>query len=102
MSTVAFELIFQLLKENKEFSVYKNDDYTHMIYFSKEKQVVLSEKNRPALSTLSVFSYMVIFFLAFFLCMDLFGFSDRFWDETSIRNFFKGNTPINLLLSSTT
>ncbi|HMY22823.1 MAG TPA: HAMP domain-containing sensor histidine kinase [Chitinophagales bacterium] len=80
------------VKENKEFSVYKNDDYTHMIYFSKEKQVVLSEKNRPALSTLSVFSYMVIFFLAFFLCMDLFGFSDRFWDETSIRNFFKGNT----------
>lgn len=79
-------------KKNKEFSFYKSNDYNHMIYFSKDKQVVLSEKNRPTLSTLSVFSYMVIFFLFFFILMDLVGFSNRFWGEDSVRNFFKGDT----------
>ena len=80
------------VKKNKVFSFYKSNDYNHMIYFSKDKQVVLSEKNRPALSTLSVFSYMVIFFLLFFILMDLVGFSNRFWGEDSVRNFLKGNT----------
>ena len=80
------------VKLNKEFTVYKMRDYNHLIYFSKDKQVVLSEKNMPALSTLSVFSYMVIFFLFFFIVMDLAGFSDRFWGEDSVRNFLKGNT----------
>jgi hypothetical protein len=79
------------VKKNKVFSFYKSNDYNHMIYFSKDKQVVLSEKNRPALSTLSVFSYMVIFFLLFFILMDLVGFSNRFWGEDSVRNFLKGN-----------
>lgn len=80
------------VKKNKVFSFYKSNDYNHMIYFSKDKQVVLSDKNRPALSTLSVFSYMVIFFLLFFILMDLVGFSNRFWGEDSVRNFLKGNT----------
>ena len=53
-------------KNNNDFNVYKTANYTHLVYFGKEKQVVLSEKNRPALSTFSVFSYMVIFFLFFF------------------------------------
>jgi signal transduction histidine kinase len=79
-------------KENKEFTFYKSNDYNHIIYFSKDKQVVLSEKNRPALSTLSVFSYMVIFFLFFFISIDLIGFSNRFWGEESIKNFLSGNT----------
>jgi signal transduction histidine kinase len=80
------------VKKNKVFSFYKSNDYNHMIFFSKDKQVVLSDKNRPALSTLSVFSYMVIFFLLFFILMDLVGFSNRFWGEDSVRNFLKGNT----------
>lgn len=79
-------------KENKEFTFYKSNDYNHIIYFSKDKQVVLSEKSRPALSTLSVFSYMVIFFLFFFILIDLIGFSNRFWGEESIKNFLSGNT----------
>ncbi|MDB5226474.1 MAG: hypothetical protein JWN78_667 [Bacteroidota bacterium] len=79
-------------KKNKEFSFYKSNDYNHMIFFSKDKQVVLSEKNRPTLSTLSVFSYMVVFFLFFFIIMDVFGFSNRFWGEDSLKNFFKGDT----------
>jgi two-component system nitrogen regulation sensor histidine kinase NtrY len=79
-------------KLNKEFSFSNSNDYNHMIYFSKDKQVVLSEKSRPALSTLSVFSYMVIFFLFFFIVIDLIGFSNRFWGEDSIRNFLRGNT----------
>jgi signal transduction histidine kinase len=79
-------------KQKAQFSFYKSNDYNHMIYFSKDKQVVLSEKSRPTLSTLSVFSYMLIFFLLFFILMDLIGFSNRFWGEDSIRNFLKGNT----------
>lgn len=80
------------VKKNKQFTFSKSENYNHIIYFSEDKQVVLSEKNTPALSTLSVFSYMVIFFLLFFLLIDTMGFSDRFWGEDSVRNFFKGNT----------
>ncbi len=79
-------------KQKKQFNFYKSNDYNHMIYFSKDKQVVLSEKNRPALGTLSVFSYMLIFFLFFFIFMDFAGFSDRFWGDDSVRDFLKGNT----------
>lgn len=75
-----------------EFNMYKTNDYTHLIYFSNDKQVVLSEKNRPTLSTLSVFSYMLIFFLLFFIFIDLIGFSNKFWGEDSLRDFLKGNT----------
>lgn len=76
----------------KEYSFYKSGDYNHMIYYSKEKQIVLSENNQPALGTLSVFSYMLIFFLFFFMVMDVFGFSDKFWGDESIRHFFRGDT----------
>lgn len=76
----------------QEFNIYKTKDYTHLIYFSNDKQVVLSEKNRPTLSTLSVFSYMLIFFLLFFIFLDLIGFSNKFWGEDSLRDFLKGNT----------
>jgi len=80
------------VKKNKEITQYKTNDYNHTIYFGNDKQVVLSEKSRPALSTLSVFSYMVIFFLFFFILVDLIGFSNRFWGEDSVKNFFSGNT----------
>jgi signal transduction histidine kinase len=80
------------VRTNKEFSFYRSNDYNHMIYSSNDKQVVLSEKSRPALSTLSVFSYMVVFFLLFFVFMDIAGFSDRFRGDSSYRNFFRGNT----------
>lgn len=76
----------------KEFSFYQSNGYNHMIYSGNDKQVVLSEKNMPVLSTLSVFSYMVIFFLLFFIVMDLLGFSERFRGEDSLRSFFSGNT----------
>ena len=79
-------------KNNNDFNVYKTANYTHLVYFGKEKQVVLSEKNRPALSTFSVFSYMVIFFLFFFILIDWIGFSDRFWSENAVKDFFSGNT----------
>jgi hypothetical protein len=80
------------VNKHKEINQFKSNGYDHTIYFSNDKQVVLSEKNRPALSTLSVFSYMVIFFLFFFIFIDLIGFSNRFWGEDSIKNFFSGNT----------
>ncbi len=79
-------------KNNNDFNVYKTANYTHLVYFGNEKQVVLSEKNRPALSTFSVFSYMVIFFLFFFILIDWIGFSDRFWSENAVKDFFSGNT----------
>ena len=79
-------------KKNSEFSYLKSNGYNHIIYSNQEKQVVLSEKNQPALNTLSVFSYMVVFFLLFFILMDILGFSDRFWGENSIRNLIQGNT----------
>ncbi|MFN8283750.1 MAG: HAMP domain-containing sensor histidine kinase [Chitinophagales bacterium] len=79
-------------KNNNDYNVYKTANYTHLVYFGNEKQVVLSEKNRPVLSTFSVFSYMVIFFLFFFILIDWVGFSDRFWSENAIKDFFSGNT----------
>jgi two-component system nitrogen regulation sensor histidine kinase NtrY len=39
-----------------------------------------------------VFSYMVIFFLFFFILIDWIGFSDRFWSENAVKDFFSGNT----------
>lgn len=80
------------INSKKDITSYKSNGYNHTIYYRKDKQVVLSEQSQPALSTLSVFSYMVIFFLFFFVIIDLIGFSNRFWDEYSIKNFFKGNT----------
>ncbi|MFN8237585.1 MAG: HAMP domain-containing sensor histidine kinase [Chitinophagales bacterium] len=80
------------VKPDREFNYYKNNDYNHMIYYGKDKQIVLSESNQPALSTLSVFSYILIFFLFFFILMDYFGFSERFWGNDSLQNFLKGNT----------
>lgn len=80
------------INKNKQFSLYKSNGYNHMIYYSKDKQVVLSEKNRPILSTIAVFSYMLIFFLFFFILLDFAGISNRFWGEESVRDFFKGNT----------
>lgn len=77
---------------NKQFTLYKSNGYNHMIYYSKDKQIVLSEKNRPVLSTIAVFSYMLIFFLLFFIVLDIAGFSNRFWGEESVRDFFKSNT----------
>lgn len=80
------------ITKNKSFSYYKSNDFNHTIYFSKDKQVILSEKNRPTLSTIAVFSYLLIFFLFFFILIDLTGFLERFWGEETIRDFFKGNT----------
>ncbi len=80
------------IDSTKEFSIYKTANYTHTIYFSSDKQVVMSEKNRPALSTLSVFSYLLIFFILFFILLDIIGFSYRFWGNDSLLNFMKGNT----------
>ena len=76
----------------KEFSNYKTSNYTHTIFYSNEKQVILSEKNRPTLSTLSVFSYLLIFFILFFVVLDFVGFSYNFWGNDSLLNFLKGNT----------
>ncbi|MCB0507421.1 MAG: GHKL domain-containing protein [Bacteroidetes bacterium] len=80
------------IDSTKEFSIYKTSQYTHTIYYSTDKQVVMSEKNRPALGTLSVFSYLLIFFILFFMMIDLFGISNKFWGEDSITNFLRGNT----------
>ena len=80
------------ISKNKSFNYYKSNDFNHTIYFSKDKQVVLSEKNRPTLSTIAVFSYLLIYFLFFFIFIDLTGFLERFWGEETIRDFFKGNT----------
>lgn len=80
------------VKKYKQFTVNNSNGYNHTIYYSKDKQVVLSDKNRPALSTVAIFSYMLIFFLLFFILIDFLGLSDRFWGEESVRDFFKGNT----------
>ncbi len=80
------------VKQNVQFTFHKSNGYSHMIYYSKNKQVVLSEKDKPILGTFSVFSYLVIFFLIFFTVLDITGFSDRFWGEGSVRSFFSSNT----------
>jgi len=79
-------------KRNEEYGNFETANYNHLVYFGDEKQVVLSEQSRPALSTISIFSYMIIFFLLFFIFVDAIGFSDRFWGNESIRNFMRNNT----------
>jgi signal transduction histidine kinase len=88
-----YKLNFDFVQlKNSEYRTVKKDGYEHMIFFGKDKQVIITESERTLLNTLSVFSYAVLFFIVFFILIDYIGLVNKLWGDESIRQLFSGRT----------
>jgi two-component system, NtrC family, nitrogen regulation sensor histidine kinase NtrY len=87
-------------RENFDFSLpapgsfvaeFKNG-YRHIVYSTGDKYVVYSDKAQTLTSTISLFSYLLLFLLIFFLLSDLVGLYKDFGGDYSIKSIFSPNT----------
>jgi len=74
------------------FSTELRDGYRHIIYRAGEKVVVYSDQLQTITSSLSLFSYLLLFLLIFFLISDFLGLYKDFGGDFSIKSIFTPNT----------
>jgi two-component system, NtrC family, nitrogen regulation sensor histidine kinase NtrY len=93
MGNYAYKEQFDFLPpEAGTFSTELRDGYRHIIYRAGEKLVVYSDKQQTITSTLSLFSYLLLFLLVFFLVSDFLGLYKDFGGDFSIKSIFTPNT----------
>jgi signal transduction histidine kinase len=84
-------LDFRKLK-NDDYNIVDKYNYKHLIYFSNDKAIVVSEPNKSLWVAISVFSLMLFTYLILFVILDYMGFSYNMWLDTKIKDFFINDT----------
>lgn len=93
MGNYGYREQFDFLSPNAgTFSTELRDGYRHIIYRAGEKLVVYSDKQQTVTSTLSLFSYLLLFLLVFFLVSDFLGLYKDVGGDFSIKSIFTPNT----------
>jgi signal transduction histidine kinase len=81
-----------VLNPNLEYTQTEQSDFSHLIYPSKDKIVVVSEPKKTIWIAISIFSFIVLNLLILFIVLDYFGFSYDLWIDTKIKDFFVNDT----------
>lgn len=78
--------------ENGQFRIIYKDKYRHVLFTTGEKTVVVTDKTRTFMNTVSVFSYVLIFLIFYFIMTDFAMIHKNFWGEYSLQQLFRPNT----------
>jgi signal transduction histidine kinase len=78
--------------ENGQFKIIYKDKYRHVLFSTGEKTVVVTDKTRTFMNTISVFSYVLLFLIFYFIMTDLAMIHKNFWGEYSLQQLFRPNT----------
>jgi signal transduction histidine kinase len=89
--TYSERLIFPL-PENNAFKQFRKAGFEHILYRSGDKVVVYSAPEKPLGGTISLFSYLLLFLIFFFLITDAVGIHKHFWGKYSIRGSLRQDT----------
>lgn len=80
------------LPENNTFRELRKAGFDHILYRSGDKVVVYSAPEKPFGGTISLFSYLLLFLIFFFLITDAVGIHKHFWGQYSIRRSLRQDT----------
>jgi signal transduction histidine kinase len=80
------------MPENNAFSQFRKAGFDHILYRSGDKVVVYSAPGKPFGETISLFSYLLLFLIFFFLITDAVGIHKHFWGQYSIRRSLRQDT----------
>lgn len=74
--------------KNLEYLVESKYNFKHLVYFSNDKTIIVSERNRSIWIAFSLFSLVLFTYLIIFILFDYLGLSYNLWIDTKIKDFF--------------
>lgn len=80
------------IPDNNAFGQVSRGDFDHILYRSGDKVVVYSAPEKPLGGTISLFSYLLLLLIVFFLLADAVGIHKHFWGKYSIRRSLRQDT----------